>query len=31
MANEWVSGSQTPAVAHNRGGTGGVRSSGTIK
>ena len=31
MANDWVSGSNTPAVAHNRGGTGGVRSSGTIK
>ena len=31
MANDWVSGSNTPAVAHNRGGTGGVRSSGTVK
>ena len=31
MANDWVSGSNTPAVAHNRGGTGGVRSAGTIK
>ena len=31
MANNWVSGSNTPAVAHNRGGTGQVTVAGTMK
>jgi len=31
MANTWVSGGGTPAVAHNRGGTGQVTVAGTMK